>query len=37
MSQGALQARADPWLGWTEIDGKGHMAAELSPYDVDLV
>ncbi|KAG9254496.1 uncharacterized protein F5Z01DRAFT_681509 [Emericellopsis atlantica] len=36
VSQRALQAHADPWLGWTEIDGQGHMVAEVSPHEVDL-
>ena len=36
LSQRALQAHADPWLGWTELDGKGQLVAEVSPYAVDL-
>ena len=36
VSQSALQAHADPWLGWTELDGKGFVVAEISPYDADL-
>lgn len=36
LSQRALQAHADPWLGWTEIDGRGQLVAEVSPYAVDL-
>lgn len=36
ISQRALQAHADPWLGWTELDGSGHLVAEVSPYAVDL-
>ncbi|KAL4901222.1 hypothetical protein BDW74DRAFT_160512 [Aspergillus multicolor] len=36
VSQRALQACADPWLGWTEIDGVGQLVAEVSPYAVDL-
>jgi uncharacterized protein (DUF2252 family) len=36
VSQSALQAHADPWLGWTEIDGTGYVVAEVSPYDADL-
>jgi uncharacterized protein (DUF2252 family) len=40
ISQRALQAHADPWLGWTEIeDGgrrTGQLVAEVSPYAVDL-
>ncbi|PGH17543.1 hypothetical protein AJ79_01143 [Helicocarpus griseus UAMH5409] len=36
ISQRALQAHADPWLGWTEVDGVGQLVAEVSPYAVDL-
>lgn len=36
ISQRALQAHADPWLGWAEIDGVGQLVAEVSPYAVDL-
>ncbi|WP_424887895.1 DUF2252 domain-containing protein [Streptomyces sp. XH2] len=40
ISQRALQAHADPWLGWTEIQegGRSHgqLVAEVSPYAVDL-
>jgi uncharacterized protein (DUF2252 family) len=36
ISQRALQANADPWLGWTELDGTGQLVAEVSPYAVDL-
>ena len=36
MSQGALQAHADPWVGWTELDGVGQVIKELSPYEADL-
>ncbi len=36
VSQSALQAHADPWLGWTELDGTGYVVAEVSPYDNDL-
>ncbi|MFD3679276.1 DUF2252 domain-containing protein [Streptomyces sp. NPDC058613] len=36
ISQRALQANADPWLGWTELDGSGQLVAEVSPYAVDL-
>ena len=31
VSQRALQAHADPWLGHTQIDGVGYVVAELSP------
>jgi uncharacterized protein (DUF2252 family) len=36
ISQRALQAHADPWLGWAEVDGVGQLVAEVSPYAVDL-
>ncbi|NYI07117.1 DUF2252 domain-containing protein [Allostreptomyces psammosilenae] len=36
VSQRALQAHADPWLGWTTIGGVGQLVAEVSPYAVDL-
>ena len=36
VSQRALQAHADPLLGYTEIDGVGYVVAELSPYEADL-
>ncbi|MGP4114742.1 DUF2252 domain-containing protein [Streptomyces sp. 4N509B] len=36
ISQRALQAHADPWLGWTELDGAGQLVAEVSPYAIDL-
>ncbi|MEV6169851.1 DUF2252 domain-containing protein [Streptomyces sp. NPDC051954] len=36
ISQRALQAHADPWLGWTELGGTGQLVAEVSPYAVDL-
>ena len=36
VSQRALQAHADPLLGYTEIDGVGFVVAELSPYESDL-
>ncbi|PZH02421.1 DUF2252 domain-containing protein [Streptomyces sp. NTH33] len=32
----ALQTHADPWLGWTELDGAGQVVAEVSPYAVGL-
>jgi uncharacterized protein (DUF2252 family) len=35
-SQRALQAHADPWLGFTELDGVGQLCAEVSPYAADL-
>ncbi|MCI2415840.1 DUF2252 domain-containing protein [Saccharopolyspora sp. K220] len=36
VSQRALQAHADPLLGYTEIDGVGYVVDELSPYESDL-
>ncbi len=36
LSQRALQAHADPWLGWCELDGVGQVVSELSPYVSDL-
>ncbi|HEX2132586.1 MAG TPA: DUF2252 domain-containing protein [Actinophytocola sp.] len=36
VSQRALQAHADPWLGHTEMGGVGFVVAELSPYTSDL-
>jgi uncharacterized protein (DUF2252 family) len=36
ISQRALQAHADPWLGWCELHGKGQVVQELSPYEADL-
>jgi uncharacterized protein (DUF2252 family) len=36
LSQRALQAHADPWLGWTELQGVGFVVAEYSPYEADL-
>ncbi|MDQ3786413.1 MAG: DUF2252 domain-containing protein [Actinomycetota bacterium] len=36
VSQRALQAHADPWLGHTAVDGKGFVVTELSPYACDL-
>jgi uncharacterized protein (DUF2252 family) len=35
-SQRALQANADPWLGYTELGGVGQLVAEVSPYASDL-
>ncbi|NUR84688.1 MAG: DUF2252 domain-containing protein [Nonomuraea sp.] len=35
-SQRALQAYADPWLGYTALDGVGQLVAEVSPYSADL-
>lgn len=36
ISQRALQAHADPWLGWTQVKGAGFVVSELSPYEADL-
>ncbi|MBW3640363.1 MAG: DUF2252 domain-containing protein [Actinobacteria bacterium] len=36
VSQRALQAHSDPWLGWTSLDGVGFVVAEFSPYEADL-
>ena len=36
ISQRALQAHADPWLGWCDLRGKGQVVQELSPYEADL-
>jgi uncharacterized protein (DUF2252 family) len=36
VSQRALQAHADPWLGYTEMEGVGFVVSELSPYVKDL-
>ncbi len=36
VSQRALQAHSDPWLGWCALDGEGWVVKELSPYEADL-
>jgi len=36
VSQRALQAHADPWLGWCELRGRGFVVSEVSPYEADL-
>ncbi len=36
VSQRALQAHSDPWLGWTTVSGVGFVVAEFSPYEADL-
>jgi uncharacterized protein (DUF2252 family) len=36
VSQRALQAHADPWLGYTEMEGVGFVVSELSPYVEDF-
>jgi len=36
VSQRALQAHADPWLGWAELNGSGQVVQEISPYTADV-
>ena len=36
VSQRALQAHADPWLGWCELRGTGQVVKEFSPYEADI-
>jgi uncharacterized protein (DUF2252 family) len=36
LSQRALQAHADPLLGWTDLDGVGFVVSQVSPYEADL-
>ncbi len=36
VSQRALQAHADPWLGWCALRGVGQVVAEVSPYEEDI-
>jgi len=36
VSQRALQAHADPLLGYTDIDDIGYVVSEISPYEADL-
>lgn len=36
LSQRALQAYSDPWIGHTTIDKSGYFVAEFSPYNADL-
>ncbi len=36
VSQRALQAHTDPWLGWCELHDEGQVVSELSPYVADL-
>jgi uncharacterized protein (DUF2252 family) len=36
LSQRALQAHADPLLGYTEMRGVGFVVSEVSPYEFDL-
>ena len=36
LTRSQVQDHADPWAGWTEIDGTGYMVSEVSPYAVDF-
>jgi uncharacterized protein (DUF2252 family) len=36
VSQRALQAHADPWLGWCSLRGVGQVVSEVSPYEADI-
>ena len=36
ISQRALQAYADPWLGYTTLDGVGQVVADRPPHEADL-
>jgi uncharacterized protein (DUF2252 family) len=36
ISQRALQVHADPYLGFTQLDGDGFVVGQLSPYENDL-
>ncbi|MER8182544.1 DUF2252 domain-containing protein [Kitasatospora sp. NPDC094015] len=36
ISQRALQAHSDPWLGYATLRGRGQLVAEVSPYAADL-
>jgi len=36
VSQHALQAHADPWVGWTQLNGIGQVVQEISPYTADV-
>ncbi len=36
ISQRALQAHADPYLGYTTVNGNGFVVGQLSPYENDL-
>ncbi len=36
LSQRALQAHTDPWLGWSSYEGEGRFCTELSPYFADM-
>jgi uncharacterized protein (DUF2252 family) len=36
VSQRALQAHADPWLGWCSLREVGQVVKEVSPYEADI-
>lgn len=36
LSQRALQAHSDPWLGWATYEDEGRFCTELSPYFSDM-
>ncbi len=36
LSQRALQAEADPLLGWTSVEGVGFVVSELAPYEAGI-
>jgi uncharacterized protein (DUF2252 family) len=36
ISQLALQSHADPWIGYTTLNGVGQLVDEVSPYENDL-
>jgi uncharacterized protein (DUF2252 family) len=36
LSQRALQAHADRFLGWTSVGGRGFVVSEYSPYEQDI-
>jgi uncharacterized protein (DUF2252 family) len=36
VSQRALQAHADPWLGWCSLRDVGQVVKEVSPYEADI-
>jgi uncharacterized protein (DUF2252 family) len=36
ISQRALQAHSDPYLGYTRLEGRGFVVSQLSPYENDL-
>jgi uncharacterized protein (DUF2252 family) len=36
VSQRALQAHADPWLGWCALRDAGQVVKEVSPYEADI-